>query len=57
MANIFLTIKTDTSHELVIKKSRFICHLKKLPLKKKHVNLLAPLVKRIGKPIIIVLPI
>lgn len=30
MENIFLTIKTDTNHELVIKKSRFICHLKKI---------------------------
>lgn len=30
MENIFFTIKTDTNHELVIKKSRFICHLKKI---------------------------
>lgn len=30
MANVFLTIKADTTNEIVIKKSRFICSLKKI---------------------------
>ncbi|CRH21496.1 conserved hypothetical protein [Carnobacterium maltaromaticum] len=50
----YYTIKSSGSHEIEIKKSRFICHLKEVDTEADAQQFIQKIKKNIGKPITIV---
>lgn len=57
MLNRYLTVKSRGEHEIVIEKSRFICHIQRAVSEEEAQAFIQSIKNNIGTPLIIVPPI